>query len=791
MNLRRTFTIIAGTCVTSVLAIWAVGIVESQSTSYAQERRVRDRRSDQDDVEFLTQGPLHEAFAEPIVFEPERGLVVTARPPEPVEEIPPDQAPADVDAVWIPGYWSWDEPRGDFIWVSGIWRVLPPDMDWVPGYWAQSGNGYVWVAGFWRPTTLQEVAYLPEPPQSLDQGPVGDPPSEDHIWASGSWVWNENRYAWRPGYYVQARPNWSWTPAHYVWSPMGYVFVDGFWDHSIDRRGVVFAPAYFHGPVYRGYALSPSVVIDVNLFTDHLFVGPRYGHYYFGDYYDYVGAGIYPWFDFHLGHHGYDPIFAYYHWHHHHDRRWVNNLRDDFRYRRDHHDARPPHRWSEMERFADRGFRGDRSLSFASSFDKYTARRDSNFKFTKLDDNRRNEIKDGSKKFREYKNTRVSLESERSDKSALKSKESTNLKFTSSPLANREHAGKDREKAPDKPKTPQLESDKEAKSRDRDRDRTRDGDRTRDRAREQDRDADRTRDRDGDRARGRDQATPQDRSKTDRTKADQDRDRNRATPLKSQVEPRDRQDRRDQEDRARAEQQRERARADQSRSKSEPRDERRERSYAVPESTRPRNVQPGDRTRSDEVRPRPNESRDRQTTEPVRPGGERGNPERERADQAKARAEQQARERERADQAKARAEQQARERERADQAKARAEQQARDQAKARAEQQARERTRTDRPQSTQPQDRSKQDKKKSEERREQPRTRTDDPREGASNRARPVEREAKKDSNRPGNERANQSQRSDKPSGNQSGPDRGKTEPERGKDQKEKDKKNP
>jgi hypothetical protein len=44
-------------------------------------------------VQVLTRGPVHEAFAEPVVFNPEPGPVVPEEPPQPVEEVPPDQKP--------------------------------------------------------------------------------------------------------------------------------------------------------------------------------------------------------------------------------------------------------------------------------------------------------------------------------------------------------------------------------------------------------------------------------------------------------------------------------------------------------------------------------------------------------------------------------------------------------------------------------------------------------------------------------------------------------------------------
>ena len=103
-------------------------------------------------------------------------------------------------------------------------------------------------------------------------------------------------------------------PDHYVWAPRGYVFVNGYWDYSIGRRGVLFAPVHFDRGVYGrpGFSYSPATVIDLSVFTNHLFLRPRYHHYYFGDYYaaNYQSAGFLPWFSFQSSRFGYDPIYA-------------------------------------------------------------------------------------------------------------------------------------------------------------------------------------------------------------------------------------------------------------------------------------------------------------------------------------------------------------------------------------------------------------------------------------------------------------------------------------------------
>jgi hypothetical protein len=267
-----------------------------------------------DGVEPLAYGPVHEAFAEPVSFDPQKGLVVSQQPPDPVEEVPPDDKPSADNVVWIPGYWGWDAVRVNFIWVSGTWRAVPPGRQWVPGYWAQVNRGWEWVSGYWADAAAREVEYLPPPPGSLEAGPSSPAPSEDSTWVPGVWVWRQTRYAWRPGFWIRAYLDWVWVPDHYVCSPAGCIFVDGYWDLTLLRRGLLFAPAAIERAAFSrpDFTYTPQVVVNLEVFTDNLFVQPNYFHYCFGDYFDprFLNAGIYPWFAFHQSHFGYDPIFA-------------------------------------------------------------------------------------------------------------------------------------------------------------------------------------------------------------------------------------------------------------------------------------------------------------------------------------------------------------------------------------------------------------------------------------------------------------------------------------------------
>ena len=211
-------------------------------------------------VEVLTRGPIHEAFAEPVIFDPAAGLIVPVAPPAPINESAPEMGPATPGMSWIPGYWAWDQDRNGYIWISGAWRLAPPNCAWVPGYWTPVSNGYQWVAGFWLPGNAQEVTYLPDPPPSQDIGPIGLAPSPDTVWIPGVQVWQGRGYAWRPGYWAAAQANWLWNPAHYAWTPRGYIFIDGYWDYPLSHRGVLFAPAAIEASVTPSAAGRPSIL---------------------------------------------------------------------------------------------------------------------------------------------------------------------------------------------------------------------------------------------------------------------------------------------------------------------------------------------------------------------------------------------------------------------------------------------------------------------------------------------------------------------------------------------------
>jgi hypothetical protein len=328
----RRLKILAGLLGLGLLLTWpAAGRTYEESVQPA-EGQAQAAVPQEEGVEVLARGPIHEAYAEPVDYHPQPSKIVPKRPPDPIEELPPDQKPAGDNVQWFPGYWAWDDDRSDFIWVSGIWRIAPPDRQWAPGHWTEAATGWQWSPGFWTPIQQQnQVEYLPTPPEPVEAAASVPAPNDQSVFVPGTWVYRETRYVWRPGYWVDYRPGWVWIPAHYVWTPAGYVFVDGYWDFELDRRGLLFAPVYFTRPLWTRarWFFRPYVCVYDDFLLASLFIRPGFGHYYFGDYFEaaYRSRGFVAWINFRVGPGGYDPLFSYYRSAYWGDPRWMNNMR--------------------------------------------------------------------------------------------------------------------------------------------------------------------------------------------------------------------------------------------------------------------------------------------------------------------------------------------------------------------------------------------------------------------------------------------------------------------------------
>jgi hypothetical protein len=335
--------------------------------------------ADPQSPQVMTRGPIHEAFAAPVIHDPVAGPIIPKAPPDPIQELPPDQKPAGQNVQWIPGYWSWDVSQNDYLWISGIWREPPPSSQWVPGYWHAVEGGSQWVPGTWVPvSTGQDQAqgdqsYLPAPPKSLENGPTSPQPAPNTAWTPGYWSWQGGGYAWRPGFWAAVQANWIWMPAHYVWTPSGYLFVAGYWDLPIANRGLMFAPVYYPQPVYAqpGFFFSPTISIVGSAVTANLFVQASTNQYLFGNFYaqNFASVGIAPWFSFTIATGRplyYDPLFSYYAVINvRQNPAWVTQVREQYALRRDRVELRPPSTYIEQTRIIERNITINRNVTVA------------------------------------------------------------------------------------------------------------------------------------------------------------------------------------------------------------------------------------------------------------------------------------------------------------------------------------------------------------------------------------------------------------------------------------------
>lgn len=425
-------------------------------------------------VEVQTRGPIHEAFAGIVSFHPEAGPIATKAPPADIEELPPDQRPDGENVAWIPGYWAWDDERGDYLWISGIWRALPPGRQWIPGYWSGADQKFQWTSGYWADANQADTEYLPEPPATIEQGPSADAPSPDQVWIPGNWIWNQSRYAWQPGYWAAPQQNWLWIPSTYYWSPRGYVYVNGYWDYSVARRGLLFAPVYFNANVYSrpGFSYSPFAVVNAGVFANQLFLRPNYQHYYFGDYYasSYGSAGFYPWFSFSAGGYGYDPFFAQQRWVNRQNANWSKTIEANYKSRVDHEDARPARTLADQQsRAKGAGKEKGDNLATVTPLDQLGKNQDNDVKIRKIDKAEREQLAKQSHEVRQYQASRQKAEAKSentADAKSDKAAERQTAKLAKSPILAKADGAGGKDGAPPKPhETPKPDMKAEPKAR--------------------------------------------------------------------------------------------------------------------------------------------------------------------------------------------------------------------------------------------------------------------------------------------------------------------------------------
>ena len=316
----------------AVLAIWGLLLFALTTATHAQPPAPQaaglrvQAGLDRAEPEVLDQGPLHEAFAKPLALEQQKDLI-DREPPAPVNELPPEERPEGTNVHWLPGYWSFDQERNDFVWVSGLWRDFPPGRTWVPGEWQQTNAGFQWAPGFWANAEQPEQRLLPVPPDNLDQGPSSPAPGNNFLWNPGCWQWNGADFGWQPGFWYAGQPDWVWVPNHYCYYPSGSVYVSGYWDYPVARRGLCYAPVYW-GANYgfgAGYVYRPTAFVNTSLLLANLYLDHHHGCYYYGSRGRQGRNWPPPWnqnaysqWGRHNGNSNiYDPLWAHYRWNGH------------------------------------------------------------------------------------------------------------------------------------------------------------------------------------------------------------------------------------------------------------------------------------------------------------------------------------------------------------------------------------------------------------------------------------------------------------------------------------------
>ena len=73
----------------------------------------------------------------------------------------------------------------------------------------------------------EEIVEREPPADRVEE--VGTPPSGEHVWIHGNWVWSGGAYVWRGGRWEVRRAGHEWTHGHWQRRGRGHVWVEGRW----------------------------------------------------------------------------------------------------------------------------------------------------------------------------------------------------------------------------------------------------------------------------------------------------------------------------------------------------------------------------------------------------------------------------------------------------------------------------------------------------------------------------------------------------------------------------------
>jgi hypothetical protein len=177
---------------------------------------------------------IHEALADTATD----AIIAPTAPPELRQETRPVKP--DPDAVWVPGYWSYNTQTANFEWVSGVWRRGLPDYVWRPGEWVKIGDSYVWRNGYWTSKTNSGTLVVKEAPPALKEEVQSASPGTEYVWVPGYWDYVDGTFVWRDGtWQVPSSTGLVWIPGQWVNTAAGYQFIPGHWDYPVNSRAIV------------------------------------------------------------------------------------------------------------------------------------------------------------------------------------------------------------------------------------------------------------------------------------------------------------------------------------------------------------------------------------------------------------------------------------------------------------------------------------------------------------------------------------------------------------------------
>ncbi len=298
--------------------------------------------------ELLLAGPVHEAllFNTQMLHDDLEPIVVSTAPPTKVKEQSPKAGESSAvirvprfvgnNVQWIDGYWAWIKESQKFVWVSGLYRDIPPGREWVSGGWSESDAGYRWTSGYWAEADISVAVSPVAPPPSRQSAPQSTPPDKDSFWIAGQWlierpdniaadpkIPSQAGYQWQSGFWSKRSKEWIWQPSRYINTPVGYVYVSGYWDYEPHYRGQPFAPVIFDAQETSDdeiafqplYPLSRPAAVLLHLFTKSDTTDVFYGDFYDRTYED---LGYRPWYTTRESNAaeegGLEPVLSFYRW---------------------------------------------------------------------------------------------------------------------------------------------------------------------------------------------------------------------------------------------------------------------------------------------------------------------------------------------------------------------------------------------------------------------------------------------------------------------------------------------